>query len=63
MRLEAIWLNKGKEVCRVSPVMNIVCDDFMTELSEIEINDGNDWHSCESLGKIADDLVIRLKKD
>ena len=62
MVLEAIWLEKGKEVCRVTPVMNILCDDFMSEISEIEINDGNDWYSCESFGKTADDFVIRLKK-
>lgn len=62
MRLEAAWFKNGKEVCHVDPVMNIVCEDDMNSISEIEINDGNDWHSCESLGKSADDFVIRIKK-
>ncbi len=62
MMLEAVWLKKGKEVYRVSPVMNLLCDDDM-DINEIEVSDGHDWYSCEENQFEADDFVIRIKKD
>lgn len=59
MMLEAVWFKNGKEVYKVSPVMNIVCYKKMRDFSYIEINDENDWYSCED----ADDFIIRIKKD
>lgn len=64
MMLEAVWFKNGKEVYKVSPVMNIVCEDNMESVSEIEIeNGGFNWHSCEHVEGGADDFVIRVKKD
>ena len=57
MTLEAVWFKNGKEVYKVDPVMNIVCDDSMKNFSDIEINNGYDWYSYES----ADNFVIRIK--
>lgn len=58
MMLEAVWFKNGKEVYKVSPVMNIVCYDNMKDLSDIEIDNGDDWHSYED----ADNFMIRIKK-
>ena len=63
MQLEAVWFKNGKEIYRVSPVMNIVCFEEMDDVSEIEIEDGYRWHSCEDFNSDADDFVIRIKKD
>lgn len=63
MRLEAVWLSKGKEIYSVSPVMNIVCYDDMNNINEIEVSDGDRWYSCEENRFEADDFVIRIKKD
>ena len=60
MFLEAIWIKDGKEVHRVAPVMNIVCDDDMRDITDIEIeNDYGNWISYND----ADDFKIRLVKD
>lgn len=56
MFLEAVWFKDGKEVFRVAPVMNIVCDENMKSITDIEIENDYDWFSCEG----ADDFVIRL---
>ena len=61
--LEAVWLNDGKEVYNVYPVMNIVCDDDMENIADIEIEDGKIWHSCRENNFEADDFVIRVKGD
>ena len=63
MMLEAVWFKDGKEVYKLAPVMNIVCDDDMEDVSEIEIEDGYVWHSCEEDNFEADDFVIRIKRD
>lgn len=63
MMLEAVWLKNGKEVYKVSPVMNIVCDDDMKNISEIEIDNGSYWYTYEDVDDDADDFVIRIKKD
>lgn len=62
MMLEAVWFKNGKEVYKVSPVMCIVCDDDMEDVSKIEIEDGNEWHSCAENKFDADDFVIRIKR-
>ena len=63
MMLEAVWLKNGKEVYKVSPVMNIVCDDDMEDISKIEIEDGYKWHEYADFDGDADDFMIRIKKD
>ena len=37
MMLEAVWFKDGKEVYKVSPVMNIVCDENIKNITDIEI--------------------------
>ena len=63
MVLEAVWLKNGKEVFRVSPMMNIVCDENMNNVNEIEVSNGYDWYNIEELGIDADDFIIRVEKD
>lgn len=63
MTLEAVWFKDGKEVYKVSPVMNIVCFREMESVNEIEIEDWDRWHSCEEDNFEADDFVIRIKED
>lgn len=63
MMLEAVWLKNGKEVYKVSPVMNIVCDDDMEDITEIEIEDGYKWHEYKDFEGDADDFIVRIKKD
>lgn len=63
MQLEAVWFKDGKEIYRVSPVMNIVCFEDMRDISDIEIENGYDWYSCEDFDGDADDFVIRIKRD
>ncbi len=63
MKLEAVWLKNGKEVYKVNPVMNIVCDDEMKDVSEIEIEDGRRWHTYEDFEGEADGFVIRVAKE
>ena len=60
--LEAVWFKDGKEVYWVDPVVNIVCDEDMRDISDIEINNGKDWYSSEDIDCGADDFVIRIKK-
>ena len=62
MVLEAVWLKKGKEVYKVSPVMNIVCYDDMSDVSEIEVEDDVCWHTYDDFKGDADDFIIRVKK-
>lgn len=63
MMLEAVWLKNGKEVYKVSPVMNIVCDDNMNDISYIEIEDGYRWHEYNDFNGDADDFIIRIKNE
>lgn len=63
MKLEAVWFKNGKEVYWVDPVMNIVCDDNMKDISEIEVDNGSNWYTYEDIDVDADDFVIRIKKD
>ena len=62
MTLEAVWFKNGKEVYKVSPVLNIVCFEEMDDVLSIEINDGYKWHSYEDFNSDADDFIIRIKK-
>lgn len=61
MMLEAVWLKDGKEVHKISPVMNLLCEDDMDAVLEIEVNNGEHWYSSEILGIEADDFMIRVK--
>lgn len=61
MVLEAVWFKNGEEVCKVSPVVNIVSYAEIKEISDIEVEDGNDWHSYKDFVEDADDFVIRIK--
>lgn len=63
MKLEAVWLKNSKEVYKVDPVMNIVCDDDMENVSDIEVNNGEYWYSCRDFDEDADDFKIRIKKE
>lgn len=62
MKLEAVWLKKGREVYKVDPVLNIVCDDDMKDMSDIEVYNGYNWCSISDVSDNADDFVIRLVK-
>ena len=62
MTLEAVWLKDGEEVYKISPVINIVCDEDMEDINEIEVSDGFWWHSCEEDNFEADDFMIRIKR-
>ena len=63
MMLEAVWLKNGKEVYKVSPVLNIVCEDDMKGIEDIEIENEFGWCSCTDFEVKADDFVIRIKRD
>lgn len=63
MMLEAVWLKNGKEVYKVSPVLNIVCEDDMKGVKDIEVKDLNGWHEYADFEDDADDFVIRIKRD
>ena len=63
MVLEAVWFKDGKETFSVNPVVNIVCDEYMKNISDIEVNNGYDWYSSEHIYEGADDFIIRIKKD
>lgn len=63
MKLEAVWFKDGKEVYKVSPVMNIVCYENMEDVSKIEIEDEYKWHEYTDFEGDADDFVIRIKRD
>lgn len=62
MVLEAVWFKDGKEVYWVDPVLNVVCDDDMKDISKIEVTNGHYWHSSEDIDGGADDFVIRIKR-
>lgn len=63
MMLEAVWFKDGKEVHKISPVMNLLCDDDMDDIIEIEVNNGERWYSSEILEIEADDFIIRVKAE
>lgn len=63
MMLEAVWFKNGKEVFKVDPVMNIVCDDNMGGIEYIEIDNGDYWYTYDDFDGEADDFVIRIKRD
>ncbi len=63
MMLEAVWFKDGKEVYKVSPVMNIVCDEDMRGIQDIEVENEFCWHSYDDFEGDADDFVVRIKKE
>lgn len=60
--LEAVWFKDGKEVYKVSPVVNLVCYEEMEDVSRIEVADEDRWYTYEDFNDDADDFVIRIKK-
>ena len=63
MMLEAVWFKNGKEIYKVSPVMNIVCYEDMVDISEIEVEDEERWHTSDDYKGDADNFIIRVKKN
>lgn len=63
MMLEAVWFKNGEEVYKVSPVINLVCYENMESIAEIEVEDGNKWHTYDDFNGEADNFVIRVKED
>jgi hypothetical protein len=63
MMLEAVWFKNGKEIYKVSPVINIVCDKNMSGIEYIEVEDEDRWHEYSDFNGDADDFAIRIKKD
>lgn len=63
MMLEAVWFKNGKEIFKVYPVMNIVCDDDMVGIQYIEIDNGDHWYTYDDFEGEADDFVVRIKRD
>jgi hypothetical protein len=63
MMLEAVWFKDSKEVFKVAPVMNIVCDKNMKDIKYIEIDNGEYWYTYDDFEDDADDFVIRIKKE
>lgn len=61
--LEAVWYLNGKQVYKVSPIKNLLCDTEMEDVNEIEVFDGVDWHSCSENDFEADDFEIRIKSN
>ncbi len=61
MMLEAVWFKDGKEIYKVSPVMNVVCYEDMKHINEIEVENGEQWHSCKENDFDADNFIIRIK--
>lgn len=62
MILEAVWFKDGKEIDWVDPVVDIICDDKMQNISDIEIYNGHGWYSSADCDTEPDDFVIRIKR-
>ena len=63
MILEAVYFKNGKEIDWIDPVLDVVCDDDMKDISEIEIYNGRGWFSSKDCDETPDDFVIRIKKE
>ena len=63
MMLEAVYFKDGKEIDWISPVQDIICGDYMDDISEIEIYNGYAWYSSKDCDEIPDDFMIRIKKE
>ena len=63
MILEAVYFKDGKEIYRVDPVIDLICDDNMKDISEVEVYNGYDWFSSKDCDETPDDFVIRIKKE
>ena len=63
MTLEAVWFKNGEEIYWVDPVLDIICEDNMSNITDIEVYNGYDWYSSADCGEAPDDFVIRVKKD
>ena len=61
MILEAVWFKDGKEIEWVDPVMNIMPNDDIQNISDIKVYNGHYWYSSEDCQEEPDDFVIRIK--
>ncbi len=61
MILEAVWFKNGKEIEWVDPVMNIMPNDDIQNISDIKVYNGYYWYSSEDCQEEPDDFVIRIK--
>ena len=60
MTLEAVWFKDGKEFAWVDPVLDLVCDDEIQDISDIKVYNGLGWYNCN---ECPDDFVIRIKRE
>ena len=63
MFLEAVWLKNGKEVAWVDPVLDLICDDNITDIASIEVYNGYGWYTCKDFNETPDNFIIRIKKE
>lgn len=63
MRLEAVWFKNGKEIYWVDPVLDIVCEDNMSNITDIEVYNGHCWYSAEDCFEEPDDFIVRVQKE
>ena len=63
MTLEAVWLKNGEEIYWVDPVLDIICEDNMNDITDIEVYNGYDWYSAKDCFEAPDDFIVRVKKD
>lgn len=63
MTLEAVYFKDGKEIDWIDPVIDLICDDNMKDISEIEVYNGRGWFSSKDCDEIPDDFIIRIKKE
>ena len=61
MILEAVWFKNGKEIDWVDPVERLRYDQYVDNISNIEVFNGYAWYSSEDCNEVPDDFVIRIK--
>ena len=62
MILEAVWFKNGKEIGWVDPVDRIIYDQYVDNISNIEVYNGYAWYSAEDYEEVPDNFVIRIKR-
>lgn len=62
MILEAVWFKNGKEIDWVDPVERLRYDQYVNDISNIEVFNGYAWYSAEDCNEVPDDFVIRIKR-
>lgn len=63
MTLEAVWFKNGEEIYWVDPVLDVICEDNMSSITDIEVYNGYDWYSANDCFEEPDYFIIRVKKD